>query len=48
MKERIKKQVEEVMIYLFLPVFMATWAVVLGLVSIYLVISTLWNIWSFF
>jgi hypothetical protein len=48
MKDRIKKQIEEVLIDLALPVFIATCAVGVGMISVFLVISVLWEIWSFF
>ena len=41
------KQVEDVFMDLFLPIFMVTWAVGFGLASFFLVISTLWKVFSF-
>lgn len=48
MNERIKKHIVTIFEELFLPVFFVTWAVGLGVVSFFLVISTLWSIFSFF
>lgn len=48
MNERLKKQIMAVFEELFLPVLMVTWAVGLGIVSFFLVISVLWELFSFF
>lgn len=48
MKERIKKAIMDAFEDIFLPAFMFTWAIGLGIVSIFLVISTLWSVFSFF
>jgi hypothetical protein len=48
MNERIKKAMRDAFEDLFLPVFMVTWAVGLGVVSFLLMISTLWTVFSFF
>lgn len=48
MNERIKKSITDAFEDLFLPIFMVTWAVGLGVVSFLLVVSTLWSVFSFF
>lgn len=48
MNERIKKAIWNAFDEIFLPMFMFTWAIGLGVVSFFLVISTLWGVFSFF
>lgn len=48
MNDRIKKEVRDAFEDFFLPAFMFTWAIGLGVGSFILVISTLWKVFSFF
>lgn len=48
MKEKIKKQIEYGIIEMFIPAVLAIWGIGFGVFSIFLVISTLWKLFSFF
>lgn len=48
MKEWLKKVTMDAFEEIFLPAFMFTWAIGLGLASIFLVLSTLYAVFSFF
>lgn len=48
MKERLKKVTMDAFEDIFLPAFMHTWGIGLGVGSIILVLSTLWKVFSFF
>lgn len=44
----LKKQIIETFIDVFLPVFMVTWAVCLGIFSFVIMAWTLWSVFSIF
>lgn len=48
MNERIKKKVMDAIEDIFLPAFLFVWGLGLGLGSVFLVLSTLWKVFSFF
>lgn len=48
MNERIKKHIVTIFEELFLPVFIVTWAVGLGIFSVFVAISILWKIYNVF
>lgn len=48
MKERLKKVTMDAFEDIFLPAFMLTWGIGLGVGSIIVVLSVLWEMFSFF
>ncbi len=48
MNERIKKKIVDAVEEFFIPAFVMIWGLGLAIVSFLLVISVLWNVFSFF
>lgn len=48
MKDELKKSAKQAFVDIFIPVLFVTWAVGLGMFSLFLMLSAAWDIFSFF